>query len=180
MVMTCPSFSTAGPTLATLLCTSTTMLSAPDTQGLPMPRATTAACEVLPPREVSTPWAAKKPWMSSGLVSSRTRMIFSPALPRASAVSASKTIIPEAAPGDAGRPVASGWPLKDGSSRGTSSCSSISGGTRSSARRRSISPSRSISTEVRTSASAFILPLRVCSAHSLPRSMVNSKSCTSR
>ena len=38
-----------------------------------MPRATTAACEVLPPRLVRMPCAAKKPWMSSGLVSSRTQ-----------------------------------------------------------------------------------------------------------
>jgi len=33
-----------------------------------MPRATTAAWEVLPPREVRILTEAKKPWMSSGLV----------------------------------------------------------------------------------------------------------------
>ena len=60
---------------------SMTICSQPETQGLPMPRATTAACEVLPPRLVRMPCAWKKPWMSSGLVSSRTRMTFSPALP---------------------------------------------------------------------------------------------------
>ena len=35
--------------------------STPETQGLPMPRATTAACEVMPPRVVTTPSAACMP-----------------------------------------------------------------------------------------------------------------------
>ena len=52
--------------------------SAPQTQVLPMPRATTAAWLVLPPRLVSTPWAAIMPCRSSGLVSRRTRMTCSP------------------------------------------------------------------------------------------------------
>ncbi len=76
-----------------------------------MPRATTAACDVLPPRLVRIACAAKKPWMSSGLVSSRTRITFSPCLPRSSAVSASNTTWPDAAPGDAGSPCASGSDL---------------------------------------------------------------------
>ena len=53
---------------------STRMPPAPETHGLPMPRATTAACEVMPPRVVRMPSAACMPWMSSGLVSTRTRM----------------------------------------------------------------------------------------------------------
>src|SRR4028119_1127384 len=44
--------------------------------------------------------------MSSGLVSTRTRMTFSPRPARFSAESASKTAAPEAAPGEAGRPLA--------------------------------------------------------------------------
>ena len=104
-----------------------TICSQPDTQGLPMPRATTAACEVLPPRLVRMPCAWKKPWMSSGLVSSRTRMTFSPAWPRASAVLASNTILPEAAPGEAGSPCARDLPWKFGDSCGTSNCSSMGG-----------------------------------------------------
>ena len=52
--------------------------SAPATHGLPMPRATTAACDVRPPRDVSTPSAAIMPCTSSGFVSIRTRMTFSP------------------------------------------------------------------------------------------------------
>ena len=39
-----------------------------------MPRATTAAWEVIPPRAVRMPWAAFMPRISSGLVSIRTRI----------------------------------------------------------------------------------------------------------
>ena len=78
---------------------------APATQGRPMPRATTAAWLVMPPRVVRMPRAACMPWMSSGLVSMRTRMTASPlAARRFSASSALKTTMPEAAPGLAGRP----------------------------------------------------------------------------
>ena len=72
-----------------------------------MPRATTAAWLVMPPRLVTIPRAACMPWMSSGLVSVRSRITASPRLARSSASSASKTTLPQAAPGDAGRPRAS-------------------------------------------------------------------------
>ena len=49
-----------------------------------MPRATTAACEVMPPRVVRMPSAACMPWMSSGEVSTRTRMTFLPSALRRS------------------------------------------------------------------------------------------------
>ena len=117
-VMTSPSCRMTSPTLAWRNLTSTTMPSAPATQGLPMPRATTAACDVLPPRLVKTPSAAKNPWMSSGRVSSRTRITFSPLLPSLSARSASKTHFPDAAPGDAGRPNATGLASAVGSRLG--------------------------------------------------------------
>ena len=71
-----------------------------------MPRATTAACEVMPPRVVRMPSAACMPWMSSGEVSTRTRMTFLPCDFSFSASSAENTISPAAAPGEAGRPVA--------------------------------------------------------------------------
>src|ERR687889_516898 len=58
------------------------MPPAPATQGRPMPRATTAAWLVMPPRVVRMPLAACMPWMSSGLVSMRTRMTASPFFPR--------------------------------------------------------------------------------------------------
>ena len=60
----------------------------PQTAGLPMPTATMAAWLVLPPRAVRMPWASTIPWKSSGVVSSRTRITCSPALPRRSASSA--------------------------------------------------------------------------------------------
>ena len=162
IVITSPSCRVVSPIVALRALSLITICSQPETQGLPMPRATTAACEVLPPRLVRMPCAWKKPWMSSGLVSSRTRITLSPARPLASAVSASNTILPEAAPGEAGSPWASDLPWKSGESCGTSSCSSIAGSTLSSARSLEIRPSPNISTEVRTIARAFILPLRVC------------------
>ena len=73
-----------------------------------MPRATTAACEVMPPRVVTTPSAACMPWMSSGEVSTLTKIDFFPAWRKDCASSALNTISPLAAPGEAGRPVARG------------------------------------------------------------------------
>ena len=69
---------------------STESASQPATHGLPIPRATTAAWEVIPPWAVRMPLAAIIPWMSSGVVSQRTRITSSPAL-RSTAASASKT-----------------------------------------------------------------------------------------
>src|ERR1019366_8799934 len=54
--------------------TSTSL--APATQHLPMPRVTTAAWLVIPPREVRMPTANSMPLMSSGVVSARTKMKF--------------------------------------------------------------------------------------------------------
>src|SRR5258706_835 len=62
-----------------------------------MPRATTAACEVMPPRVVRMPSAACMPWISSGEVSTRTRMTFLSCALSASASSAENTIPPDAA-----------------------------------------------------------------------------------
>ena len=71
-----------------------------------MPRATTAAWLVMPPREVRMPLAACMPWMSSGEVSMRTRITASPLAAMRSASSALNTTLPETAPGEAGRPLA--------------------------------------------------------------------------
>ena len=76
-------------------------LSAPTTQGLPIPRATTAAWLVIPPLVVKIPTEECIPWMSSGLVSSLTKITSLPLLASSSALSASKTSSPTAAPGDA-------------------------------------------------------------------------------
>ena len=89
---------------------------APATHGLPIPRATTAACDVIPPRAVRIALASTMPWKSSGEVSRRTRITDWPARPSFSARSASKTAVPHAAPGEAGRPVVSrsSWPAGRG------------------------------------------------------------------
>ena len=76
----------------------------PATHGLPHPRATTAACDVMPPRPVKMPSATYIPPMSSALVSSRTNM-HGLSFERF-ASSAVNTMTPTAAPGDAGSPFA--------------------------------------------------------------------------
>ena len=114
---------------------------APETQGRPMPRATTAAWLVMPPRQVTTPRAACIPWMSSGEVSSRTRITASPSSASRSASSAAKTILPVAAPGEAGRPLAITSRTAPGSMVGCRSWSSEEGSTRATASFCDISPS---------------------------------------
>ena len=79
----------------------------PDTQQVPIPRATTAACDVIPPRTVKIPCARFIPSISSGDVSSLAKIrSFSPALCILMTSSAVKHNLPVAAPGDAARPVA--------------------------------------------------------------------------
>ena len=75
----------------------------PVTAGFPIPRATTAARLVIPPRAVSTPVAAIIPSTSSGLVSRRTSSTASPSAARSFA-SGREDYLPVAAPGEAGRP----------------------------------------------------------------------------
>jgi hypothetical protein len=153
---------------------------APDTQGLPMPRATTAACEVIPPRVVRMPSAACMPWMSSGEVSTRTRMTRLSLALSVSASSAENTISPDAAPGEAGSPVAMSLRSALGSMVGCSSWSSAAGSMREIASLREINPSFARSTAIFSAALAVRLPARVCSIQSLPCSTVNSRSCMSR
>ena len=92
-------------------------LSAPTTAGLPQPRATTAAWLTSPPREVRMPSAAIMPCTSSGEVSLRTRMTFSPRPAAAAASSAVKYAWPTAAPGEAARPLAITLSCLDGELR---------------------------------------------------------------
>ena len=73
-------------------------------QGLPIPLATTAAWLVIPPFVVNIATDENIPCISSGLVSSLTRITFLPLLASSSALSASNTISPKAAPGEAFRP----------------------------------------------------------------------------
>mmetsp|Transcript_11490 Transcript_11490/g.20875 ORF Transcript_11490/g.20875 Transcript_11490/m.20875 type:complete len:201 (-) Transcript_11490:1401-2003(-) len=106
--ITSPSLNTSPVLLMVAVFASSSISSSPQpqTQGFPQPRATTAACDVMPPRAVRTPSAAHIPPTSSGDVFSRTRITFSPSALRSSAVLASKTIFPTAAPGPPARPVA--------------------------------------------------------------------------
>ena len=80
----------------------------PDTQHVPIPRATTAACDVIPPRTVKIPCADFIPVMSSGDVSRRTSTTFSPRAAHSTASSAVNTTLPQAAPGEAPSALATG------------------------------------------------------------------------
>ena len=146
-----------------------------------MPRATTAAWLVLPPRAVSTPSAAIMPCRSSGLVSRRTRMTFSPRpSAQATAVAESKTAWPTAAPGEALIAVVISVTSPLVSNRGNISRVSSAPVTRVSASSRSIMPWLTSWVAIRKAAPAVRLPTRVCSIQSLPRSIVNSMSHRSR
>src|SRR5437867_956523 len=79
--------------------------SQPATHTLPIRRATTAAWEVVPPLAVRNPTDAFMPWMSSGLVSRRTRIARSPRSFISTARSGVSAILPAAAPGPAGSPL---------------------------------------------------------------------------
>ena len=145
-----------------------------------MPRATTAAWLVLPPRLVSTPLAAIMPFRSSGLVSRRTRMTASPASASSTARAESKTARPTAAPGDALTPVVILVTSALVSNAGNISRASSAPVTRVSASSMSMRPSSTSSVAILKAAAAVRLPTRVCSIQSLPRSMVNSMSHRSR
>ena len=93
-------------TLACFFSASMRSASTPQTHGAPMPRAMTAACDVLPPCEVRMPSAAIMPARSSGFVSQRTSTHLRPASATATASAAENTASPTAAPGDAFRPLA--------------------------------------------------------------------------
>ena len=120
MAITSPSLITTSPTRAVRVADVDVDRLAPHTQVRPIPRATTAAWLVLPPRLVSTPVAAIMPSRSSGLVSRRTSITDSPAACRATAVAESNTAAPTAAPGDAARPFASSVRSAAGRTAGTS------------------------------------------------------------
>ena len=125
------------------------------------------------------PRAACIPWMSSGLVSTRTSTTLSPLPARISASSALNTTVPDAAPGLAGSPLENSVRFAFGSSVGCRSWSSACGLTRRTASSRVISPSLAISTAMRRLAATVRFPLRVCSMYSVFCCTVNSMSCMS-
>ena len=83
------------------------MIMAEDDAGRPMPRATSAACDALPPSDVRMPTAAWNPATSSASVKGRTRTTALPSRDCSTAAGAVNTIAPLAAPGDAATPRAS-------------------------------------------------------------------------
>ena len=91
-----------------LLASSIIISPQPDTQHVPIPLATTAACDVIPPLTVRIPCAAFIPVISSGDVSRRTRTTFSPLSAHSTASSAVNTTLPQAAPGEAPSPLPRG------------------------------------------------------------------------
>ena len=159
---------------------STVMLSVPQTAVFPIPRATTAACEVLPPRLVKIPCAATMPPKSSGLVSRRTKITFSPFFEASKAFLESNTTAPTAAPGDAGMPRAISITCPRKSNCGNINWASWAPLTRTSASSIEIFPSSTNCTAIRNAASAVRFPTLVCKIQSLPFSTVNSISQRSR
>ncbi|HEX2551554.1 MAG TPA: hypothetical protein VHK64_08165 [Nocardioidaceae bacterium] len=84
--------------------------------------------------------------------------------------------MPTAAPGDALMPLVICFTSELASNRGNISWASWSPVTRLTASSRSIRPWSTSWMAMRKAAPAVRLPTRVCSIHSLPRSMVNSMS----
>ena len=146
-----------------LACRSIFSSPAPTTAGRPIPRATSAACEALPPSEVRIPLAAWKPATSSASVNGRTRITSRPSCAACTASSAVNTTSPLAAPGEALTPVASTSKSALGSKVGCSSASSELGSIVASASSRESSSSSTASQAKRTAACAGRLALRVCS-----------------
>jgi hypothetical protein len=174
-----PRRSTVSPTFTVSSARSISSALAPHTHGRPMPRATSAACEALPPSLVRIPRAASKPATSSASVNGRTRITSLPAAAASTASGAVKTISPLAAPGEAGTPCASTAISACGSNVGCRSASSLEASIVISARSRVSRPSATASAAKRTAACAGRFALRVCSMYRRPSSIVNSVSCMS-
>ena len=101
-----PSLMIWSPTVIIFFLASISSAPQPTTQHFPHPRATTAACDVMPPVDVKIASAAHIPLTSSGDVSLRVRITFLPFPAHTTASSAVKTMTPVAAPGPAGMPLA--------------------------------------------------------------------------
>ena len=151
----------------------------PETHGLPIPLATTAAWLVMPPLAVNIPLAACIPWISSGEVSTLTKIVSSFWFFILSASSAVKTTLPLAAPGDAGRPLAIIFFSTLSSNVGCKRVSNVFGSILKIASFFEINFSLTISTAILIAALAVRFPFRVCNIHNLLFSTVNSISCIS-
>ena len=148
----------------------------PLTQHSPICLATTAACDVIPPLIVNIPFAFFIPSISSGDVSSLTKIESS------SFKSLElKYILPTPAPGDAAKPFPIGvFVFKSSSSNDLwSNCESVLASTDKRASSFVIKPSFTRSTAILTAAFAVLFPFLVWSIYNLPSSIVNSISCIS-
>ena len=179
MAIRSPSLSSTSPTRSVRASRSILSARAPATHGLPMPRATSAACDALPPSAVRMPCAAKKPCTSSASVNGRTSTTVRPRCAQSTASSGVNTICPLAAPGEAATPLASTSKSAPGANVGCSSASRLAASIVSIASARVSSSSDTASTAKRTAAWAGRFALRVCSMYSAPSSTVNSVSCMS-
>ena len=133
----------------------------------------------MPPRTVSTPAAACMPRISSGPVSTRARIAGVPAAAACSAASGAKTSGPEAAPGEAGNPLASRSRGAPGAMVGCRWSSSSRGSVRRIAARRSIAPSSASSTLMRSAARGPRRAGRRSSSASSPAVSVKSSAIAS-
>ena len=97
---------------------STRICDAPATHGLPMPRATSAAWDALPPSAVRMPRAAWNPATSSASVNGAHEDHVLAAAARRIASAALSAIAPRAAPGEAAMPRVSVSYSKVGSKTG--------------------------------------------------------------
>ena len=158
------------------------MLEHPATQQVPIPLATTAACDVIPPLTVNIPLHTFIPSISFADVSKRTNInSFSPASCNCTAFSALNTTFPVAAPGDAANPCAICLAFFNFSLSkfGCNNCSNCLGSTLKTASLSSINPSFTKSTATCKAACAVLFPFLVCKIYKFPCSIVNSKSCIS-
>ena len=107
-------------------------------------------------------------------------MTCSPRVAHSSAVLESKTMRPTAAPGEAATALLISVMSEPAEKCGNISWVSWAPLTRRSASSMSMRPSSTMWVAMMNAAPAVRLPTRVCSIHSLPRSMVNSMSHRSR
>ena len=156
----------------------------PATQHVPIPRATTAACDVLPPLPVKIPWEAVIPSISSGVVSNLTSTTLSPwpPFPCFLASNAVNTTLPAAAPGEAGRASPISIPSFRASSLnvGCNNWSKLLASILNSASFSVIIFSSIKSHAIFMAALAVLFPFLVCNIYNFPSSIVNSISCISR
>ena len=143
--------------------TSMCTFAAPVMAGRPIPRATSAACEALPPVVVRMPLAAAKPATSPASVNERARMTSRPSALADDASAAVKTTSPLAPPGEAAMPIAATSNFAAGSKRSETSVSRLPASMVSSACSRDNRSSETASHANRTAACAGRLALRVWS-----------------